>query len=137
MFFQKESAAATADKSAALPDRKMVYLLGEIRKPGEYPIAPGLDLVDTVVQAGGFTERADLNHIEVLYQDLDGKRSSLFSWKDFKKAPAPQHGDIIMVHADHVSQVERKTSLMTSIIGALASVVTATVIVLSYNRGRF
>jgi polysaccharide export outer membrane protein len=35
------------------------YILGEVMKPGEYPYSVGLDLVQAVATAGGYTYRAN------------------------------------------------------------------------------
>jgi polysaccharide export outer membrane protein len=44
-------------------DKAVVYILGEVDKPGEYPIPPGLNVVTAVAQAGGYTALADINNI--------------------------------------------------------------------------
>jgi protein involved in polysaccharide export with SLBB domain len=44
-------------------DKAVVYILGEVDEPGEYPIPPGLNVVTAVAQAGGYTALADINNI--------------------------------------------------------------------------
>jgi polysaccharide export outer membrane protein len=44
-------------------DKAVVYILGEVDKPGEYPIPPGLNVLTAVAQAGGYTALADINNI--------------------------------------------------------------------------
>ncbi|OYU77552.1 MAG: hypothetical protein CFE32_05175 [Alphaproteobacteria bacterium PA3] len=46
-------------------EKAAVYIIGEVKRPGEYPIPPGLNLVTAVAQAEGYTELADLNKVFV------------------------------------------------------------------------
>lgn len=53
---------------ASEKDYKELFTLqieGEVRKPGTYPFYEGMTLKDLVFQAGGFTDAASSNHIEV------------------------------------------------------------------------
>jgi len=53
---------------ASEKDYKELFTLqieGEVRKPGTYPYYEGMTLKDLVFQAGGFTDAASSNHIEV------------------------------------------------------------------------
>ena len=51
-------------------------------------------------------------------------------------APSPQQGDIVIVRADIVTKSERRITLWASIITAAATVVTTSIFVLAYNKGR-
>lgn len=137
LFFQREIAAASGEKTPSSQYRLPIYMLGEVRKPGEYTVPPGSDFVDTLVQAGGFTEKADLDDIEIVRRAGGVKRVYDFSWSEFQRAPSPLQGDVILVHADNTTKFERHTLLVATIISALAAVVTSTVLVLAYNKGRF
>ncbi len=46
-------------------EKAAVYIIGEVKRPGEYPIPPGLNLVTAVAQAEGYTDLADLNRVFV------------------------------------------------------------------------
>ena len=46
-------------------EKAAVYIIGEVKRPGEYPIPLGLNLVTAVAQAEGYTELADLNRVFV------------------------------------------------------------------------
>lgn len=55
----------------------MIYVLGEVNKPGEYEYEPGMTLLSAVAKAGGFTYRAQKKQVylsrkgsseEVLYK---------------------------------------------------------------------
>lgn len=134
LFFQKEMAGSVGERTGSY--RLPIYMLGEVRKPGGYTLTPGSDFVDSLVQAGGFTDRADLDDIEIIRKSDGVKRVYDFSWQDFQHAPAPIQGDVVFIHANNETRTERHTLLFVSIISMLASVVTATVFVLAYNRGR-
>lgn len=41
------------------------YILGEVNKPGEYPVSTGLTLEQAVASAGGYTYRANTRRISV------------------------------------------------------------------------
>lgn len=136
VFFQKQIAGMVRERSSTAPYRLPVYMLGEVRKPGEYTLNPDSDFLDSLVQAGGFTERADLDNIEIIRRAGGRKRVYSFAWSELQSAPTPLQGDVVFVHADSTSKVERRTLLLTTIISALASIVTSAVLVLAYNKGR-
>ena len=136
VFFQKEMGGLTGDRTSASPYRLPVYMLGEVRRPGEYTLNPGSDFLDSLVLAGGFTEKADLDNIEIVRRTAGRKRIYNFSWDELQHAPTPFQGDVIYVHADNITKTERRVSLAATIIAAFASVVTSTVLILAYNKGR-
>jgi polysaccharide export outer membrane protein len=41
------------------------YILGEINKPGEYPYSNGLNVLNAVATAGGFTYRAQKRSVRI------------------------------------------------------------------------
>jgi polysaccharide export outer membrane protein len=45
------------------------YILGEVKKPGEFPYKPGMSVADAVALAGGFTYRADESKAFVRHSD--------------------------------------------------------------------
>jgi protein involved in polysaccharide export with SLBB domain len=137
VFFQKQIAGTLGERSSSAPYRLPIYMLGVVRKPGEYTLNPGSDFLDSLVLAGGFTERADLDNIEIIRRTAGRKRTYDFSWSELQSAPTPIQGDVIFVHADTTPKFERRTLLLATVISALASVVTSTVLVLAYNKGRF
>jgi len=49
-----------------------VYLLGEVRTPGGYPLQPGMTLVQSLALAGGVTKTARLGEVVVLRQGAAG-----------------------------------------------------------------
>jgi polysaccharide biosynthesis/export protein len=51
-----------------IPDAndQMIYVLGEVEKPGAYGVTPNMSLIDAVALAGGPTEDANAKRIQVL-----------------------------------------------------------------------
>lgn len=137
VFFQKEIGPGTEERPSSTIYQQPVHILGEVKKPGDYPLTSGSDFVDTIVQAGGFTERADVEQIELIRKTPTGKRNYVLSWKHLSDAPAPEQGDIVIVRADSTTHSERRLTLFATLVSVAASIVTATILVLSYNKGRF
>jgi protein involved in polysaccharide export with SLBB domain len=46
-------------------EKAAIYILGEVKKPGEYPIPPGLNIITAVAQAEGYTPLADTTSVFV------------------------------------------------------------------------
>jgi polysaccharide biosynthesis/export protein len=62
-----------------------VYILGEMKRPGAYPLLPGMTVLQALSSAGGFTQFANLKKIYVLRNE-DGKQVKfLFNYKEVVK----------------------------------------------------
>ena len=48
------------------------YIVGEVKNPGQYPFAPGLDLTRAVAIAGGYTYRANTKHAAIQRENMTG-----------------------------------------------------------------
>ncbi len=48
-----------------------IYILGEVKTPGEYPFKPNMDIFEAISMAGGYTPRASQDDV------LIGRRQSL------------------------------------------------------------
>jgi polysaccharide export outer membrane protein len=61
-------------------------ILGQVAKPGAYPIANNSTVLDAIAQAGGFRDFAKQKSIYVLRRNPDGTESRLlFNYKDMIK----------------------------------------------------
>jgi polysaccharide export outer membrane protein len=61
-------------------------LLGEIVKPGSYPLVSTTTIMDAIAAAGGFRDFAKKTGVYVLRKNPDGSESRLkFNYKDFIK----------------------------------------------------
>jgi polysaccharide biosynthesis/export protein len=69
-----------------------IYVLGEVRSPGEYPYRPGMTVVTAVSVAGGFTFRANRGTVAIIRQ-VNGQATTA---KAFESTPV-QPGDTIKV----------------------------------------
>jgi polysaccharide biosynthesis/export protein len=59
-----------------------VYLLGEVSRPGAYPILPGMTILQGLSSAGGFTQFAKMKSIYLL-REVGGKQEKYpFNYKD-------------------------------------------------------
>jgi protein involved in polysaccharide export with SLBB domain len=135
LFFQK-TGPGSSERASSPSYRPPIYMMGEVRKPGEYTLNPGSDFLDSLVLAGGFTEKADLDGIEIIRRVGGRKRVYAFSWSELQHAPTPVQGDVVFVHADTQTRSERRAYLWTALISAAASIATASVLVLAYDRDR-
>jgi polysaccharide export outer membrane protein len=69
------------------------FILGEVRRPGQYPYVHGMTVLTAVAIAGGFTPRAEKDHVSITRTGLDSA----------VEAAAERHtlvrpGDAIFVH---------------------------------------
>lgn len=54
----------------------MVYVGGEVAKPGMFPMTPGLTVLGAIVQAGGFNENASEREVLVIRKTDQGRPAS-------------------------------------------------------------
>jgi polysaccharide export outer membrane protein len=61
-------------------------VLGEVAKPGEYPLTASTTIMDAIATAGGFRDFAKKTGVYILRKGADGSESHLkFNYKDFIK----------------------------------------------------
>jgi polysaccharide export outer membrane protein len=75
-----------------VPQAPKVYVSGEVRLPGAYPMAPGTTVRQAISLAGGFNEEASTSRIEVV-RLVDGKSRKV----KVKLDDAVQPGDTVVV----------------------------------------
>ena len=79
---------------------KHVFLIGEIQKPGELPLTPGLTPLQAIASAGGLTPYANGKHIYIL-RGVAGRQQKIPF--DYKKAI--KYGDsqgVVLVTGDTI-----------------------------------
>jgi polysaccharide export outer membrane protein len=59
-----------------------VYILGEASRPGAYPLLPGMNVLQALSSAGGFTIFANTKKIYVLRQEGGKQEKFPFNYKD-------------------------------------------------------
>lgn len=55
--------------SVQVTNYRPFYILGEVQKPGSYPYSSGINVMEAVALAGGYTYRADKDDIEITRPD--------------------------------------------------------------------
>lgn len=69
---------------------KKFNILGEVSKPGSYPLVQASTIVDAIALAGGFRDFAKKTGVYVLRKDANGKETKIsFNYKDFIKGKNP------------------------------------------------
>lgn len=59
-----------------------VYILGEVTKPGAYPLLPGMNVLQALSSAGGFTMFANTKKIYILRQQNGRQQKFAFNYKE-------------------------------------------------------
>ena len=82
---------------------QVVYTIGKVTKPGPYPLAPGMTVMQALSAAGGFAEWADPKNIIIVRRE-GGKETQLrFNYKEYTSGENLQQnillkpGDTIVV----------------------------------------
>jgi|SRR5690348_17956156 polysaccharide biosynthesis/export protein len=74
-----------------------IYLLGEITRPGAYPLLPGMTVLQALSSAGGLTQYARTQKIYVLRDAEGGQRKLLFNYKSFLGGKNPEQNILLQV----------------------------------------
>jgi polysaccharide biosynthesis/export protein len=59
-----------------------IFILGEVMRPGAYPLLPGMTVLQGLSSAGGFTPFANVKKIYVLRQVSGKQEKDFFNYKD-------------------------------------------------------
>ena len=81
---------------------KRVIVLGQVQKPGSFPLTPGLTLLQAVSLAGGFNSIANRDRVNLPRRGKEGSRTVTLSADAITEGESPdvplQAGDQIYVH---------------------------------------
>lgn len=80
------------DVTVSIGEYRAFFVNGEVRRPGAFPYQPGLTLEKAIALAGGFTERASRNKVEVIRGSEPGAAA-----RRIKLAEPVFAGDVITV----------------------------------------
>jgi polysaccharide export outer membrane protein len=79
-----------------------VTLLGQVAKPGSFPLVPGMSLIQAISQAGGLTAVASASHVNLTRKTGKGQQTVEVDVGAINEGRAPdvplQAGDQIYVH---------------------------------------
>jgi len=78
-----------------------VTMLGQVAKPGNYPLLPGMSLIQAISQAGGLTAVAASSHVNLTRKTAKGAQTVELDFGAIQEGKAPdvplQAGDQIFV----------------------------------------
>ena len=92
---------------------RSVQVLGEVRRPGVYAYRSGADFLEYLTQAQGPTAVSDLGRIEIIRGRIPQTKSVIVDFRDKNNIPTPQAGDVVIVHADRATPLERSMPVIT------------------------
>lgn len=78
-----------------------VYILGETVRPGAYPLLPGMNVLQALSSAGGFTMFANTKKIYVLRQEGGKQEKFPFNYKEVVDGKHPEQ-NIILKAGDQI-----------------------------------
>jgi polysaccharide biosynthesis/export protein len=78
-----------------------VYILGEMTRPGAYPLLPGMTVLQALSSAGGFTPFASLKKIYVLRSEGGKQEKFPFNYKEVVKGKSADQ-NIVLKAGDQI-----------------------------------
>lgn len=86
--------------SIKLPESQKIYILGEVLKPGEYPLAKQLTVLQALAMCGGFTEWASKDEILVIRDEAGETTAIPVDYNDLEAGEALEQN--IALKADDI-----------------------------------
>jgi polysaccharide export outer membrane protein len=62
---------------------RTIYTIGKVTRPGPYPLAPDMTVIQALSAAGGFTEWADTKNILIIRREGGRETQLKFNYKEF------------------------------------------------------
>jgi protein involved in polysaccharide export with SLBB domain len=117
LFFQM-----TGDADALKRQSTTIQVLGEVHKPGEYPLSSGMDLYSYIALAGGPTSTADLSKITIIRKEPN--TATVYDLTDQTKFIDFSPGDLLLVRSTNTKQtlIERAAPVALSITSIFTSI---------------
>ncbi len=78
-----------------------VYILGEMTRPGAYPLLPGMTVLQALSSAGGFTPFANMKKIYVLRNEGGKQEKFPFNYKEVVKGKNAEQ-NIVLKAGDQI-----------------------------------
>jgi protein involved in polysaccharide export with SLBB domain len=80
---------------------KKITVLGQVQKPGSFPLTSGLTLLQVVSLSGGFTSIAKTDHVRLTRKVKDGSKTVVLSVDSITDGRSPdvplQAGDVLFI----------------------------------------
>ena len=80
--------AAQPNDTILVTEAPTFFILGEVQKPGSYPIEPGLTMERAVALAGGLTPRGARNKLRVTRSSADGRETTIKADREDEVLPS-------------------------------------------------
>ncbi|MBD3787224.1 MAG: polysaccharide export protein [Sphingomonadales bacterium] len=100
------SVVALAQPGEVLPEPNLIYVMGEIGKPGAIETAKGITLLQAIAQAGGYTRFAATKRIELHRMDPASQTEQIYIF-DAKKGSGIS-GGTLLTEGDVIVVPERR-----------------------------
>jgi polysaccharide biosynthesis/export protein VpsN len=88
--------------SAKEYNSKRITVLGQVQKPGSFPLTPGMTLIQALSLAGGLTSIANKDRVNLTRKSKDGARTVVLSVDAITEGRSPdlplQAGDHLYIH---------------------------------------
>jgi len=78
-----------------------VYVLGQVGRPGAYPMLPGMTVLQAIASAGGLGQFAKLTKIEVRRTENGQVKRMAFNYKEVLKGVHPEQ-DVVLKPGDTI-----------------------------------
>jgi polysaccharide export outer membrane protein len=78
-----------------VPDAEKCFIRGEVKAPGTYEVTSNMTVLQLIISAGDFTERASKGGVQIMRSDANGKPTKIKVAKDLSTIVLP--GDTITV----------------------------------------
>lgn len=83
---------------------KRVTLLGQVQRPGTFPLAPGMTLLQAISLAGGLTSIAQVARVNLTRTSKKGTKTVVVNVEEIYEGRAP---DVLLQAGDHIYVHER------------------------------
>lgn len=100
-------------------EHNIIYVLGEVRTPGNIPFKENFTLLDAISEAGGYTEKAVIRSIIVVSGGIENPKAVRVNLKkllkegDFSQNLELSAGDMVFVPRSFVADLTTFVTLMT------------------------
>jgi polysaccharide export outer membrane protein len=79
-----------------------VYVLGEVARPGAFPMIPGMSVLQVLSDAGGFTAFANRKNIHVVRVENGKQVKYPFNYNEAMRGDKPEQNNIVLKPGDTV-----------------------------------
>jgi len=74
---------------------RIIYTLGKLNRPGPYPLAPEMTVLQALSTAGGFAEWADTKNVIIVRREGDKETQIKFNYNDYISGKNPEQNILL------------------------------------------